>query len=66
MLGDCMSEALLQKIYKILSKRDIVERIIMPEEEISEEENKELEKLKEESLKGENARWDGIKKELLW
>lgn len=67
MIGDCMSEALLKELYKILPirKLDILEEIIIPEEHISEEEYKELEKLKEESLKGENVRWDEIKNELL-
>ncbi len=60
-------EMLLEKIYRevvaIRKRLEILERIIIPEEEISEEELNELRKLKQEALKGEIISWDEVKEE---
>lgn len=56
---------ILEKIYRelitIRKKLDAIERIIIPEEELSNEEIEEIRRLKEEALKGEVVPWDDIK-----
>jgi len=57
---------ILEKIYRevitIREKLDAIERIIIPEEELSNEEMEEIRRLKEEALKGEVIPWDDVKK----
>ena len=63
------NELLLKEIYEeilyIRNKLDTLEKIIIPEEEITPEELEEINILKNQSLKGENIEWDKLKKELL-
>ena len=60
--------ALIQKIYRevvaIREKLEIIERMIVPEEEVSEEELNEIKKLKIESSKGEITPWNNIKEKV--
>jgi len=57
---------ILEKIYRelitIREKLNAIERIIIPEEELSNEEMEEIRRLKEEALKGEVIPWDDVKK----
>ena len=63
------NELLLKEIHEeilyIRNKLDTLEKIIIPEEEITPEELEEINILKNQSLKGENIEWDKLKKELL-
>jgi len=63
------NELLLKEIYEeilyIRKKLDILEKIILPEEEITPEELEEINILKNQSLNGENIEWETVKKELL-
>jgi len=63
------NELLLKEIHEeilyIRNKLDTLEKIIIPEEEITPEELEEINILKNQALKGENIEWDKLKKELL-
>jgi hypothetical protein len=68
--GDSMSEAqtVIEKIYQevvtIREKLETIERMIIPEEEVSEEELNEIRSLKSESLRGEVVPWSEVKKKV--
>ena len=63
------NELLLKEIYEeilcIRKKLDTLEKIILPEEEITPGELEEINILKNQLLKGENIEWETLKKKLL-
>ena len=63
-----MEKEILKDIYReviaIRERLEALERIIVPEEEVSQKELNELRKLKESALKGEVIPWDVVKKKL--
>jgi len=65
-MGDV--NVLIEKIYRevvaIREKLEIIERMIVPEEEVGEEELNEIKKLKMEASKGEVTPWNDVKEKL--
>ena len=62
------ADSLIEKIYRevvaIREKLEALERMIVPEEEVSEEELEEIRKLKSESSRGEVVAWSEVKKKV--
>jgi len=65
-MGDV--NVLIEKIYRevvaIREKLEIIERMIVPEEEVGEEELNEIKKLKMEASKGEVTPWNDVKEKV--
>ena len=62
------SDALIEKIYRevraIREKLEDIEKMIIPEEELSDRELEEIEKLKTEATEGSVVLWKDVKKEV--
>jgi hypothetical protein len=63
------NELVLKEIYEeilcIRKKLDMLEKIILPEEEITSKELEEINILETQSLKGKNIEWETVKKKFL-
>jgi len=59
---------LIEKIYRevlaIREKLEIIERMLVPEEDVGQEELNEIRRLKEEVSEGEIVLWNGIKEKV--